>query len=271
MPTIATEHPPDEQYYESHDWISCSMLKDYADSPAYYHARYITGEIKPTPPTPSMVFGSALHTAVLEPVKFCERYAIRPEEIDLRTSTGKAWMEAAGNRTILSANDGKKVLDMADAVLSSPFWREFKDDVCIYERPYWWLDSYERKRKSKPDMEIPGRRLVVDIKTSKAHFLGGFVREVANYRYHWQAAFYLEMYPPEEDWLWQWIVVHNEPPYEVCAYHPSRKMLNEGRAAVAWHLNSLGNSLMDGHWLLPEQAMSQEIDLPKWSQSHVCE
>ena len=67
--------------------LTQSGMKDLAVSPLRYWHKWIRPDREPDEPTPAMVFGTALHCAVLEPDEFPNRYAcdIDPAEYPLVT------------------------------------------------------------------------------------------------------------------------------------------------------------------------------------------
>lgn len=64
-----------EQDYFSAPGLSNSGMADLAVSPLRYWYKWVRPDREPEEPTPFMVFGSALHCAVLEPDQFERRYA----------------------------------------------------------------------------------------------------------------------------------------------------------------------------------------------------
>jgi len=76
MVTSMTESQPLAQSaeYFAAPGLSNSGLSDLAISPLRYWHRNLSPDRPRDEPTPEMIFGSALHTAVLEPSKFEERY-----------------------------------------------------------------------------------------------------------------------------------------------------------------------------------------------------
>lgn len=62
--------------------LSNSGMSDLAVSPLRYWFLHVNPDRKPVEPTPAMVFGSALHMAVLEPEKFPTRYCCEIDASD---------------------------------------------------------------------------------------------------------------------------------------------------------------------------------------------
>lgn len=99
--------------YRADPAINQSFLKDVNSvSPSYADYRRLNPE-----ETPALVFGSALHTLVLEPLEFNKRYAMLPE-CDRRTKEGKALYEdfclSNVGKVVLKSDDVNKLLLMAE-------------------------------------------------------------------------------------------------------------------------------------------------------------
>ncbi len=103
-----------EYHNPSNGWVSHSRLHDFIErGPAYYHGRYVTGEIA-RKETPSLTFGQALEDLVQGGGElFARRYAVRPAHLKGNTTAGKQWAAAQQDRIILSDDDYQALLRMA--------------------------------------------------------------------------------------------------------------------------------------------------------------
>jgi hypothetical protein len=95
--------------YHAHPAVSKSVLDKIAITPMHCRA-YLDGVR--TEPTPAMQFGTALHTAVLEPHLFRDQYAVF--DGDRRTKEGKATYEAllSSGKQIIKADDRDAIRTM---------------------------------------------------------------------------------------------------------------------------------------------------------------
>src|SRR6056297_780015 len=61
--------------------------------------------------SPAMALGSAIHTAVLEPDEYTNRYIVKPEGLNGRTKEGKEFAKkcAEKNLTVLDAKDQQRI------------------------------------------------------------------------------------------------------------------------------------------------------------------
>ncbi len=71
--TVQMPAMTDAEYYAA-GGLSNSGMKDLLVSPLRFWYRHIRPDREPEEPTPAMVFGSALHCAVLQPYEFDKRY-----------------------------------------------------------------------------------------------------------------------------------------------------------------------------------------------------
>lgn len=103
--SLAEYHDP------SNGWVSHSRLHDFIErGPAYFHGRYITGEIA-REETPSLVLGQALEDLFQRGGDyFAEHYALQPAHLNLATKAGIAWKAAQGGKPIIKADDYEMLL-----------------------------------------------------------------------------------------------------------------------------------------------------------------
>ena len=143
-------------------------------------------------------FGSAFHTAVLEPELFDGLYAVEPD-VDRRTNTGKAaikdFYELHGNKTIITAAEYKKIKLMAGSAMAHPAIRLLIQgktgvEVSIFvEDPDTGLIM-----KSRNDLEtsVNGLNFICDLKTIDS--LDRIPNNIHDFNYHVQEAHYKEVY-----------------------------------------------------------------------------
>lgn len=110
--------PADHYHKNTGGWGHSALKYFHQHGIEQFRARYITGEIQPTPPTPALLFGSAVDELIEAEIRgeewrwqhipetaagpefasLLDRYAVRPEGIDLRTKEGKAWLASIGDK-----------------------------------------------------------------------------------------------------------------------------------------------------------------------------
>lgn len=189
---------PNAEYHAGTDAISSSGLKLLARSPAHYWATYLDPQREPTAPTPAMLMGTMIHTAVLEPHRFDDEYIAIPEGLDKRTKEGKAlWQEiAASGRQPITEAQRARAIAVASSLLAHPAARVIFSADGEAESSIFWTDAATGARcKARPDFMVrPCQQwpngLVVDLKTTGDAGAEAFMRTAFNLGYHISAAHY---------------------------------------------------------------------------------
>ena len=228
--------------YQSIVGLNYSGAKVLLKSPRHYQA-WLTAEQKDSP---ALKFGRLVHLAVLQPKAFITDVAITPD-VDRRTKDGKAAYEAftkdlkPGTEIVDAETHDEvcKIASGAEQALVSIGLK--KDSMWVTETPLY-RDEGGVTIKGRPDLitEIDGKKVVIDLKTTQDASPESFSRDVANYRYHLQAAFYLALTGAERFIL---IAQEKEAPYAWRTYELDEATLNEGKRlmteAVALYKNCL--------------------------------
>jgi len=256
--------------YHAHPAISKSHLDQVARSPLHYWARYLDPNRVVPEPTAAMAIGSAVHTHVLELDQWDARYVSAPDGIDRRTKMGKAEWEAfttaATGRTVLPKADADLVMRMAHSVFSHPAAAMLLALPGKAETTHMWTDEATGLQcKCRPDWLTDDGRLLVDLKTTEDASMG-FARSIAQWRYHVQAAWYLDGVEqstgtrPEQ---FLFICVEKKAPYAVAVYAADADMIAAGAQTAARDLDVLATCKAAGAW--PGYSDQIEpISLPAW-------
>ncbi len=255
------------QQYHAAPGISKSGLDLINRSPAHYADRYINGNVPD--PTPAMIFGTAFHTAILEPQKFQSGYVVAPN-VRRGTKAWDAFVNKHPGKQIIKQDDMDQINRMVEAVGNhafarhllasgqaerSVFWRDPGTDVLCKSRPDFWRDD----------------GTLVDLKTTTDAGKAAFQRAVANYRYHIQAAFYSDGTQTATGEVGNFrrvefcfVVVEKDPPHGVAVYVASAEMIQTGRRIYQENLALYADCLRQNIWPgYPETV--QPIDLPAWA------
>lgn len=255
---IYTELPAAD--YHATQAISKSGLDRVNQSPAHFKA----WKQEPQKSTPAMEFGTAVHTAILEPDLFSESYHVG--KIDRRTKEGKAQaeeIEASGKR-ILSEEDYNRIWLMRNEVFchqsASELFSSGNAEVSI-------ITEYEGvQAKCRMDFLIDGG-LIVDLKTTESADPQSFGKSCATFRYHVQAAFYMDLYrhvTGEKAQGFYFVSVEKSSPYAVAVYELDADSIALGREAYYQNLETYKECMDSGKW----PAYSTDIEslsLPKWA------
>ena len=257
--------------YHAHPAISKSGLDLIARSPLHYWARYLDPNRVPTEPTAAMRLGTAVHTHVLELDQWQQRYITAPEGIDRRYKVGKeAWaaFEAQSEgRTVISREDVDLVMAMGRSVFGHPAAAMLLGLPGKAETTHMWTDAATGLQcKCRPDWLTDDGLLMVDVKTTEDASPRGFSRSIAEWRYHVQAAWYLDGIEqatgtrPEQ---FIFICVEKKAPFACAVYAADAEMIAAGAQTAARDLEVLATCKAADAW--PGYSNQIEpISLPAW-------
>lgn len=178
-----------EREYDLSEGIRRSDLWKLKKSPK--HFKYEMEN--PSDPTPAMVFGTAVHCAVLTPEVFYEQYTAA--KLDGRTKGGKAERQAIleSGKVILTPEQLNTISGISVAIRENQFAKRLLSGP--HETPYFWTDDVTgEKCKCRTDCEVDigGQHVIVDLKTCADASTEAFMRDAVKLGYHVQAAMYAE-------------------------------------------------------------------------------
>ena len=265
------ENVPFDEYKQ---WPAVSKhdLDLVAKSPAHYRAA------KQFPPetTPAMHFGTAAHTWILEPDKAPNEVAVRPK-LDRRTKAGKeAWAEwemMHGHKAMVSDADARHLAAMAAAVHEHEIGGVLVSGSEHVEASLFGPNPvYEINCRCRPDLINTDRDLVIDLKTTVDASPWAFGKSMHKYRYHVQAAFYLDMARNlgvvSENASFVFLVVEKQPPYGVALYAVREEDIERGRLQYERDLSRYKYALETGNWFGYSKAVGF-IDLPIFARREI--
>lgn len=250
------------------DAVNASGLKQAAKSPKhYYHSL-----TNPTPDSPAMRLGRAVHAAVLEPDSFPLRYVVWKG-----ARRGKSWDEfviaaASDALEILTDTEYDTCLAMRDAVRSHPVAAKYlrRGEA---EKVVEWVDGPTRLRcKARLDFVTPlGRsrysRTIVDLKTSRDISEHSFERTTHDLLYHVQAAHYVAGMAAtsraRKPFRFVFVAVESSAPHDVRVGEISEDALWCGEQERRRLLELVASCTRSGKW--PGRYPSETtFDLPSW-------
>jgi hypothetical protein len=260
--------------------VSPSQIKVLKRSPLHYFDQFLAEDREKKPPTDSMLKGTALHTATLEPELWDKTVIILPSDAPSKptkrqleakkpsaeTLAAIAWWEEFNNsingRIALAPNDADEVRRMADAVRKHPAARFLLELPGRREASYSWSDpATGLECKTRPDWHSLDGRIVVDVKTAQDASREAFAKSIANFDYHVQAAWNLDAQCGE---LFLSLVVESSRPYGVAVYPASEAMLEAGRRRISSAMERLAECWKTGLWPGYGDAIQEPLDLPGW-------
>jgi hypothetical protein len=260
------EQNSNEQYHGDKTRISKSGLDLIDQSPE--HFRYF--QENPREATPAMQFGTAVHTAILEPDKFDTEILTMPRECKGNSKAAREakeifLIENAG-KTILDADKRSQVKEIRDKVYSHAKAKAYLSEGHA-ELSYYWQDpDFKTDCKCRPDMTREGH-ILVDIKTTEDASLKSFQKSIANFRYHVQAAFYtdgLTQVTGQKFDKFVFIVVEKKPPYGIAIYAIDDASMDAGRFEYKRNLKTYLKCKMTKSWPGYPETL-QPINLPSWA------
>lgn len=266
MPELTHHEGLSNEAYHRLKAVSPSQIKVLGRSPLHYYDQFLAEDREKREPTPQMLMGTALHTAVLEPELWDATVAVPPHAFDRRTKAGKELAaeferESAG-KIVLSPEDADQVRRMADAVRSHPAASFLLELPGRREASYTWTDpATGLPCKTRPDWHSEDRRIVVDVKTTRDASRAEFAKSIANLDYHVQAAWNQTALEAQQ---FLTIAVENVRPYAVAVYPASGAMIAAGQRRIEAAMALLAECWASGRWPGYGDLVAEPIELPGW-------
>ena len=258
-----------EDYHRSMG-ISASGINKILISPKTYWYEYLSGEVKEE--KESFIFGNALHTLVLEPETFNDRFHVY-QGMDRRTKAGKeAWELLATiskDKDLMSEDDFKEVSLMAQNIRDHAFFKKViqSDGACIEDSLLFLDDEIGANLRSRPDYYNTNSRVIVDFKTTKSASPFSFARSIIDYGYHRQGAIALDgltKLTGDEYTSVILFAVEKEPPYLVACYLLPDEAITLGRKQYKRGARTYKACLDNDFWPGYEEII-MPIELPRWA------
>ena len=249
--------------YQQIGALNYSGAKIILVSPLHYKT-WLTAEREESP---ALKTGRLVHLASLQPDVFDATVRILPE-CDRRTKDGKAIYEAFVSTLKPSEECIKK--DEMDEVLAVAESAQAGIETIAkgFEATRLVEQTYTAKFgginiKGRPDLVLvkPDGAIVVDVKTTQDASPKAFAKDVANYKYHLQAAFYMQLTGATEFYI---VAVEKHAPYAHAIYKFDEAAIEAGRALMRTACAVYGDCNLYGTW--PGYASTPQIlSLPKWA------
>lgn len=247
--------------------INASGLKEVEKSEAHYWAAYLDPKREIKEPSQAMKLGTAIHTAILEPEKFNGTYAVAPD-VDRRTKEGKeayiAFMKDVGGLKVISSEDRdicKKIQEkIRGHALSETLFSGGKAEVTAV-----WNDmSTGVLCKARIDYMKDG--VIVDLKSIESAAKKDFAKSCANYKWHMQAAWYVDGIFQITGRRHEFIfgAYEKASPWACAFYYCDEAVIGEGRKRIDSAMTKYVLAKEKNLWpSYPEEIVS--FTLPKWA------
>ena len=260
--------------YHAREEYSNSKLSCFAKSPRRYHAQFIAKTIPP-PAGKALDMGTVGHAAILEPHIIGTTCVRIPKEVLNADGhkRGKAWLEyqeAMGDTILLSDADYADVLGMFEAVYSNEYAASFLRSPGFPEANIIW-EAEGAACRSRVDRLLPD--YVVDIKTTRDASPRAFERSIAEYRYHQQAAFYLDAakHHDGKERKFIFIAVESTAPYRVGVHQIASGSVAAGRATYLDCIKQIQQRTRTGEWNDWFERRINMVSLPTWNEEPILE
>jgi hypothetical protein len=247
----------DDDYHDHPaDVVTSSSLRDFIRSPKLYHDRYVVRTL-PQRQSDAMLFGSAVHMAVLQPNIFNDHYYADPYNI--RSPKSRALAEENTGKVRLTNKSYDLCLAIAKAAWEHPqAATECREgDV---EKPIEARMRNGLTVRSKPDIINDGG--IYDLKTLGKPMCF-FQDHAFALGYHVQAGFYTGVSIGARDTLerdFKFWVVTKQPPFEVQFFTiPYEECLAIWQSVCLPALNDLACCLTTNGW---EESTPSTITVP---------
>lgn len=246
--------------YHSYAGVSKSGLDLINRSPAHY--RYGTKR----EPTSSMVLGSAIHAAILEPDLFEMEYVLLKDVHDRRKSEYKAAVEVHGVDRVLIAGDADRVAGMGEVVYSNKECKALLSQGGFFELSAF-IECPETgvlMRCRYDLMTVFG--YTVDLKSSRSSAPTEFSKSVYNYRYHVQDAMYSDIYKliTGKNIDFKFLVVESDAPHIPMIYTLTDETKSIGFAEYRRNIETYAECIKNNEWPGYGETV-QELSLPSWA------
>lgn len=264
----------DAEYFASLR-MSKHSLDEFSKNPWGFLKARAEGVVKDDDETGSLLFGGAVHVAVLQPEKVADAIAICPETIKARR--GKEWEKFSvenDGKLILKGDEFNKMQAAAESIKASELAYKLIGVSEMRETAIFWtadgFDDVPLKSKIDAMSVVDGKcDLVIDLKTTKDASPEAFAKSCETYGYHRQAAFYLDavsaLYGKMPDGF-VFVVVENEYPFTPAVYtfDWDSEFILAGRAGYLSQLREY-HEFSTGEKVVPTGFAEHNLPLPAWS------
>lgn len=269
---MAIRKEPFHEYMAFKQHLTSTKLRKYIQDPLIY--KWNQDNNWPHTDSPSMLFGRALHTMLLEGDN-CYGEAWHVEDC-INPRTGKPygketkayteWREAISNRfpnkEVIDLATHNRVYELAQIVRKNPFFKAFctggvaervirgklhgRDCQCRID--YLKIEGNDIPATWSPEGGSDAPALITDLKTTDN--LDRFNYAIRDYGYLYQLAFYAEMFEhfTEQEAETHILAVETKPPYRVGLWEAPVPVMLDYRKKVQNYIEDLVDSEKHNTW-----------------------
>lgn len=241
----------DDWYYNDTMYVTNSKLKKLKSHGPEYVQLHLDGKIKDD--TTALLFGRALHCAVLEPQEFNKRFIFFDDEQLIneiggaRPTATKKYKEAKEkflqdnqDKTVLTEEEYRNIIMMKEKIMGNTQCKQLLEGT---DKEIIYHDIIEGvKMKCKVDA-IHLRNYILDVKTmSKTPHKANMIGQMNAYDYDMQAALYLDITGAHTFWV---IAIEKKYPFTIGLYELSEDLIDQGREKYRIWLNEWKKYFID--------------------------
>jgi len=260
--------------YKANPAISASDLKNMQRSPAFAHMRRKAHSVS----TAAQEWGTAIHTAILEPHTLGDRYPVDPESPKGGYPAGWrntkeyksekfALLDRPGVVGLLTPDQHESLGWIQKRVAENKIGASLHDLTGIREGSFFaWDDEFDLWRKCRPDWYIEHAYMAVDVKSAADHRERPFARACINFGYHVTAAWYLDTMSMSGHSVdhYPFLVINSDAPHEVATYTLDEDSIEQGRFEYRKLLAEWKDCEQLGKWPAGSSEI-KELRLPEYA------
>lgn len=258
-----------EAVYRVHPYVSQSELKVFSSlTPAHYREQ----RVREKKDSDAMKLGTAIHTAILEPLEYEKKYLCGPD-VDLRTKAGKtAWAKAMDvsiitGRELLEPEIYTPPLLIREKLRQSQFFNSIISDGVVERSLFGFAGGVWCK--GRMDYFKPSTLEIIDLKSTVIAAPSVFEKDIRKYKYHWQAAFYIDLVKAltGQDASFKILAIEKSPPYGVSLQDIGFDLLAIARREIAKTQAELAACIASDYWpAYPETLHTHRAHEHEWKQ-----
>ena len=264
MQKIEAGYIPAQQYHDDPAYSASDLKLITSTCPqVFYQSKYQHKKLEHEPALKKAFrTGELCHAFTLEPDRAKKAYGVC---LSRSTKAGKVQAEEMAAKGIepITSQEYDLASSVANAVWSHPIAKKLLS-VGLAEQSFWKEDKETGLTcKERCDFLDPINKTIVDLKTTgegNSH-PDKFIKSIANYLYHLQAAHYLEVIGAKR---FVFIAVEKVYPYAISITELDEDALAEGKRLRQAALNLISKCHTDAHWHGYAEEI-QTLSLPSWA------
>jgi PDDEXK-like domain of unknown function (DUF3799) len=256
-----------DQTYEQNPGLNYSGAKLLLRSPLHYITKINAPDDEED--SQALKIGTLTHMAALQPQQYDKTVRVAPD-VDRRTKDGKAIWEAftatlEPHQMAIKKDESDMIQSMALAASEA-----LKSRIPDADKGKWHVEeplysTYKGKPiKGRPDLVIEfadGLKIIVDIKTTKDASPKAFAKDVSNFKYYLQDAWYKQLTGATR---FLFIALEKVEPFDYAIYELDEDAINLGRGQMDLAMDIFSNCMTFQNYPgYPKEIL--KLTLPKYS------